>query len=682
MKKILFALICLACLVVVATTCKTEILNAVKKTSAPQGKQPEEIQSESMLKYEKSGMPKFIMGACTHFWQGKGILEKNVDMLLQAGFNSIRDEATWSSVEKQKGVLSMPPHAEKYLSYASSKNLNPLLILDYANIFYNGGGYPETPEAIDGFANYAGFMAKNLKGKVKLYQVWNEWDGGCGMPGFKGKSTAPGYAKLLEKVYAAIKAEDSEALVLLNSICKGDSFFEESLATGVLKNCDVATLHTYNYGEQRTFNTAEAWYARMQNIENMLKKYNDGQLKPLIITEMGYPNQTSNAGSTYERTAIQAAKIYLLARTLPWLKGIYWYDFQDDGWDSDYNENNFGIIKADFTPKPAYYALKSISDIVKNADFEGFEKTPVSSLKILKFKLRGKDVYALWNIDENTEIQVTLKNSAEVKTDIEAFTAGGISQKRQWGRRDFLKDRNVKSETDTITFCVGMMPLILKGDFSNVKILSTKPVAYNALHTQKQLPRIMYSVPRTPFESDAQDFSYNTILPWQPVKEVFSGKDDLSANFKASYQPDALNFTISVVDQTHFVNSKKPELSDYAQIFLKIPEPHAQSLSATVLLDNGEVKILCDSDKFSRDKSLIKSEATRDQNTTIYKISLSPKLFGLKSFERGMAIGCGILVNDNDNENEPLSNQPMLRWSNAPGRNSTDTSKLNALILD
>ncbi|MFR6032684.1 MAG: hypothetical protein ACLUKN_05595 [Bacilli bacterium] len=118
-----------------------------------------------------------------------------------------------------------------------------------------------------------------------------------------------------------------------------------------MKNCDVATLHTYNYGEQRTFNTAEAWYARMQNIENMLKKYNDGQLKPLIITEMGYPNQTSNAGSTYERTAIQAAKIYLLARTLPWLKGIYWYDFQDDGWDSDYNENNFGIIKADFATR-------------------------------------------------------------------------------------------------------------------------------------------------------------------------------------------------------------------------------------------------------------------------------------------------------------------------------------------
>ncbi len=70
MKKILFALICLACLVVVATTCKTEILNAVKKTSAPQGKQSEEIQSESMLKYEKSGMPKFIMGACTNFWLG------------------------------------------------------------------------------------------------------------------------------------------------------------------------------------------------------------------------------------------------------------------------------------------------------------------------------------------------------------------------------------------------------------------------------------------------------------------------------------------------------------------------------------------------------------------------------------------------------------------------------------
>ncbi len=682
MKKTLFALVCLAGLVVAATTCKTEILSGLKETSESAKSSAGETMSESMLKYEKSGMPKFIMGACTHFWQGKGILEKNVDMLLQAGFNSIRDEATWSSVEQEKGKLTMPPHALQYINYASEKNLNPLLILDYANRFYNGGGYPETPESIEGFANYAKFMAENLKGKVKLYQVWNEWDGGCGMPDFRGKSTAAGYAKLLEKVYAAIKSENPDSLVLLNSICKGDSFFEESLATGVLKNCDVATLHTYNYGEPKSFNTAEAWYSRMLNIENMLKKYNDGQLKPLIITEMGYPNQTTDNGSTYERTAIQAARIYLLARTLPWLKGIYWYDFQDDGWDENYNENNFGIIRADFTPKPVYYVLKSISDIVKNADFLGFENTDVSSLKALKFKLRNDDVLVFWNTDDNTETQVTLKNSAENKAPFKTFLAGGIPQERIWKKREFPWKGGSTPENDSVTFSIGAIPFVVIGDLSSVKISSAKAIPYNRLLTKKQLARITTAIPRAPFEPAPIDISYNAVLPWLPVKEVFTGPNDLSANFKASYSSDSLNFTISVTDQTHFANADNPELSDYAKIFLKTSGYKFQGVSIKVLLDGKNAKILCDSEEFSKDKSLAKAECLRNETSTVYKISVSPKLLGLKTFERGAVIGCGILINDNDNESEPLSNQPMLRWSSALNRNAVDSSKLNALILD
>ena len=93
-------------------------------------------------------------------------------------------------------------------------------------------------------------------------------------------------------------------------------------------------------------------------------------------------------------------------------------------------------------------------------------------------------------------------------------------------------------------------------------------------------------------------------------------------------------------------------------------------------------KILCDSEEFSKDKSLAKAECLRNETSTVYKISVSPKLLGLKTFERGAVIGCGILINDNDNESEPLSNQPMLRWSSALNRNAVDSSKLNALILD
>ena len=47
----------------------------------------------------------FHVGVCTHFSQGKGIIEMNIRSMKNAGIGAIRDEATWSSLERQKGRL-------------------------------------------------------------------------------------------------------------------------------------------------------------------------------------------------------------------------------------------------------------------------------------------------------------------------------------------------------------------------------------------------------------------------------------------------------------------------------------------------------------------------------------------------------------------------------------------------
>ena len=45
------------------------------------------------------------------------------------------------------------------------------------------GGFPNSPEAIAGFANYAVELARQTRGQVAMFEVWNEWVGGCGMTG-------------------------------------------------------------------------------------------------------------------------------------------------------------------------------------------------------------------------------------------------------------------------------------------------------------------------------------------------------------------------------------------------------------------------------------------------------------------------------------------------------------------
>ena len=126
-------------------------------------------------------------------------------MIAEGGFNSIRDECMWCVVEERKGEFKIPPRCLEYIDSALSYGLLPLMILDYSNPNYDGGAYPESESARAGFAAYSSKMAAAFKGKIKLWQVWNEWDGGCGMPAkFKDKKTMEGYAKLLKASAAEV----------------------------------------------------------------------------------------------------------------------------------------------------------------------------------------------------------------------------------------------------------------------------------------------------------------------------------------------------------------------------------------------------------------------------------------------------------------------------------------------
>ena len=63
----------------------------------------------------------FVVGACTHFSQGKGILDRNLDRIKQAGIASIRDEVGWGAVEREKGKLVMPEQFDTYVRRTAAR---------------------------------------------------------------------------------------------------------------------------------------------------------------------------------------------------------------------------------------------------------------------------------------------------------------------------------------------------------------------------------------------------------------------------------------------------------------------------------------------------------------------------------------------------------------------------------
>ena len=242
---------------------------------------------------------RFLVGACTHFSQGKGVVELNLASLQRAGIRSIRDEVPWGAIEREKGKLVMPERFDTYVRRAADAGVNVLLILDYSNRHYDDGDRPRSPEAIEGFCKYAEFVVKHFGKHVRLYEIWNEWDIGIGLPQQYNKGgSAEDYAKLLKAVYPRIKAADPGVTVIAGACTSGavrKGWLEDIVKLGALDSCDAISIHSYNYSDKFPERGPEACSAWMTGVQEMLRKYHDGKDVPFYVTEMGWPTHVTQA---------------------------------------------------------------------------------------------------------------------------------------------------------------------------------------------------------------------------------------------------------------------------------------------------------------------------------------------------------------------------------------------------
>jgi hypothetical protein len=418
----------------------------------------------------------YNVGVCTHFSQNKGIIELNIQSMKNAGISAIRDEATWSSTERQKGRLVMPERYTQYVRSASAAGLDVMLILDYANRFYDDGDRPRSPEAIEGFCRYAEFVVHHFGKDVHLYEIWNEWDIGIGLPKKYDKGGSPeNYIKLLKAVYPRIKATEPGTIVIAGGCTSGavnKGWFENIIKLGALDYSDAVSIHSYNYGAgfpERSPETCSQW---MTNVQKMLRKYNKGKDVPFYVTEMGWPTHIGKRSTVPQLSASYLARLYLLTRTSPSFRGLWWYDFQDDGWKAEYNENNFGIVRPDLTPKPHYYVMADISALVARGEYIDRLKTKDDNLYVLRFKHKQRDFWALWSSDDKTR-QVILKTKSPSEP-LTIHQLGHKPYKSSWGFRDWVGKKG-ELISGTLSIVIGPRPFLISGDLTNVSVLKTIP---------------------------------------------------------------------------------------------------------------------------------------------------------------------------------------------------------------
>ena len=296
-----------------------------------------------------------FFGAQTHFGQFRPAADDLLNLVQGAGIGWIRDEVYWSEVEKEKGVFRFPPAYERYLKAARGRGIEVLLILDFSNPLYTGSDKraPANDAERQAFARYCREVVQRCRPLgVRHYEIWNEPNASTF---WRPQPNPEDYARLLEAAYRSCKEADPKATVLGCSTAGTDlDYIGRVSRAGGASFMDGVSFHPYcqpSPPERRL----------MTDIAKVQKAAPD---KPLWITEFGYPTYAGPAGVDEEAQANYLVRAFLLAKSFPAVKRFCWYDFQNDGEDPAEGEFNFGLVRMDKTPKPAYRAYKTMTSLV------------------------------------------------------------------------------------------------------------------------------------------------------------------------------------------------------------------------------------------------------------------------------------------------------------------------------
>ena len=330
--------------------------------------------------------------------------EKQARMLEAAYVRSVREEFDWTLSEPRQGWFEWAKF-DQAVEVLRAHNVAVLGKLVYsaqwASSAPSGASSPTLypPRNPADYAAWARAVVHRYKDRVHIWEIWNEENN----PTFwRPAPNATAYAALLKAAYAAIKAEDPTATVLIGGVSTNDRVFLDKVrAAGAWNSFDAVAIHTYVSGSPETSVLAK-WLA---DTKAFVKSVGS---KPIYITEFGW---STNSGSGISQTtqAQYLERAYMMAARAG-IAGIYWYQFQARSVSASSVNDNYTVVNPDGTPRPAYAALRRIGEALDQGSVLG-DASLGSPVKGLVVSRRGGVEQILYTTSGTVKVNVPVSGS-------------------------------------------------------------------------------------------------------------------------------------------------------------------------------------------------------------------------------------------------------------------------------
>ena len=215
------------------------------------------------------------------------------------------------------------------------------------------------------YADVLAFLVRRYGDRVAAWEIWNEPNDASY---FKADDQAAAYARLVRAAYPAAKAADPSATVIAGALAEAPAaFVERLLEHGIGGHFDAFSIHPYSGDASPYEPLDDEWvknsFARgVPSVREVLLRH--GEDKPIWLTEFGWSTSTIRGDEPWrngvdERTQARSTELALAkVRDWPYVPVAIVFGLLDAGDDPVDRNSNFGLLRHDGSPKPAYAAFR------------------------------------------------------------------------------------------------------------------------------------------------------------------------------------------------------------------------------------------------------------------------------------------------------------------------------------
>lgn len=291
-------------------------------------------------------------------------LKKTIRLMHEAGVGWVRLDFLWEDIEPRQGDFAFAKY-DRLVSLLKKQGIQILGILHYsANWASACGEWNCPPKDNQLFVNYAQKVIGRYKNDVKYWELWNEPDS---VTYWKQQDSLKSYCVLLKEVYLAAKKIDPDCKILNGGLANGLSSINHLYDNGAREYFDILNIHFFQnplHGKNMIKSVTS-----FSKLAYKIMARNGDQDKKIWITEIGCPgvkpglkveNWWLGKNPSEVQQAVWVRQVYQELLKDDHVEKIFWAFFRDTKKHWDNGVDYFGLVRWNYTPKPAFKAYQKV----------------------------------------------------------------------------------------------------------------------------------------------------------------------------------------------------------------------------------------------------------------------------------------------------------------------------------